>query len=63
MNPNRFECGSNISDLMLEMTLSWQWWHVLEASASTWGLRQKDYSFGANLGYTGHDLGQPRSKC
>lgn len=45
------------------MTLSWEWWHVLEASASTWRLRQKDYSFGANLDYIGHDLGQPKSKC
>lgn len=44
---------ATFSDFMLEMVMSWAWWHTREVSASTQRLRQKDHSLGANLGYTG----------
>lgn len=45
--------AATFSDFMLEMVMSWAWWHTREVSASTQRLRQKDHSLGANLGYTG----------
>ena len=52
--------AATFSDFTLEMVMTWALWHTLKVSASTQRLRHKDHSLGANLGYTGQVLGQPR---